>query len=126
MPPITQPGIRDQIPIMKNGGDRSALKKAMGRRVAAARHALGYGRTKDRIPGRDRFAEAAGVSESQIAKTEAGYQAPPIELLITLAQQFGIPESYIIRESYVGIDPELQERLRKALNRSGTRGRPKL
>lgn len=69
---------------MSQSLDESALYKAIGRRIAAARKRL----TSPPL-SQSQLAERVGLTRGSIANIERGYQHPPIETLFRLAQALG-------------------------------------
>lgn len=59
-----------------------ALSVKIGTRVRHAR--------KDRALSQDQLAEAVGLTRASVANIEAGRQRPPIHILISLAETFGL------------------------------------
>lgn len=69
--------------------DEKALRKASGRRLAAARMRAGYASQKV-------FAEAVGLSEPAIAKYEQGAREIPLAILFFLSTGHRISSNWII------------------------------
>lgn len=98
---------------------RSDRNKALGKRLALAREALGYGRGKKPGPqgNQSDFATNAGLKPNAYNQWEQGQNFPKVEYLDLLCARYhGLTLDWIYRASYDGMARDLTEMIQKLLD----------